>query len=54
MGDDTWWLLRQILRRKNHLGLKFDLVPDVLTITDLAHIPLFLHHLTPPDYVVIV
>jgi len=54
MSDDAWWLFRQILSRKHYLCLERDLVPDVLTITDLAHIPLFLGHSTPPDYVVIV
>jgi hypothetical protein len=54
VGDDTGWLLRQILRREDNLGLKRDFVPDMLTITNLAHIPFFLRHLTPPDYAVIV
>jgi hypothetical protein len=54
MGDDAGWLFRQILRRKYNQGFQGDLVFYVLTITDLAYIPLFLRHTAPPDYAVIV
>jgi hypothetical protein len=54
MGKDAWRLFGQIFRWKHYLGLESDLVPGMLTITDLAHIPLLLCHSTPPDFAAIV
>jgi hypothetical protein len=54
MGKDAGWLFGQVLRRKYNQGFQCDLVFHMLTIPDLAYIPLFLRHTTPPDYAVIV
>jgi hypothetical protein len=54
VGEDAGRLFRQILRRKYNQGFQGNLVFYVLTIQDLADIPLFLRHTAPPDYAVIV
>jgi len=51
---DTGRLFGQVLRRQYNLSFQRNLVMYVLTIKGLAHIPLFLSHMVPPDYVVIV
>jgi hypothetical protein len=54
MGKDAGRLFGQVLRRKYNQGFQCDLVFYVLTIPDLAYIPLFLRHTVPPDYFPIV
>jgi hypothetical protein len=54
VGYDAGWLFGQKLRRKYNQGFQVDLVFYVLTIQDLVYIPLFLSHMEPPDYAVIV
>jgi len=54
VSKDAGWLFGQILRRKYNQGFQSDLVIYMLTIPDLAYIPLFLRHTAPPDYAVIV
>jgi len=54
MSDDAGLLLRQMFRGKYNQGFQGDLVSYVLTVPDLAYIPLFLCHAAPPDYAVIV
>ena len=54
MGDDARWLFRLVLRRKYNQSFQCDFVIYMLTIPDLAYIPLFLRHTAPPDYPVIV
>jgi hypothetical protein len=38
----------------NHLNLQRNLLPHMLTVVDFFNLPLFLSHLTPPGYAVIV
>ena len=54
VGKDAGWLFGQMLRGKYNQGFQGDLVIYMLTIPDLAYIPLFLSHMAPPDYAVIV
>ena len=54
MSEDTGWLLRQVLRRKDYQGLQCDFMGYMFAVADLAYIPLFLSHTAPPDYAVIV
>jgi hypothetical protein len=54
MRNDSGWLFRKMLRRERHQGFERDLVAYMLTIPDLAYVPLFLSHTAPPDYAVIV
>jgi hypothetical protein len=54
MRKNTGWLFGQIVRRKHNQGFQGDLVFHMLTIPDLAYIPLFLRHTAPPDYAAIV
>jgi hypothetical protein len=54
MSEDTRWLLRQMLRRKNNQGFQCDLMRYMFAIADLTYIPLLLSHTAPPDYMVIV
>jgi hypothetical protein len=53
MSKDAGWLFGQVLRRKYNQGFQGDLVFYMLTIPDLAYIPLSLRHSAPPDYSVI-
>jgi len=54
MCYDTGRLFGQVLRRQYNLSFEGNLVMYMLTIKGLAHIPLFLSHTAPPDYIVIV
>jgi hypothetical protein len=54
MGNNAWRLFGQKFRREHNEGFQCDLVTYMLTIPDLAYIPLFLSHTAPPDYAVIV
>jgi hypothetical protein len=54
MSEDTGWLLRQVLRRKNDQGFQCDFMGYMFAIADLTYIPLLLSHTAPPDYMVIV
>jgi hypothetical protein len=53
MGKDAGRLLGEILRRKHNQGFESDLVTDMIAEPDLANIPLFLSHMVPPNYIVI-
>ena len=53
-GDDAWRLFWQILRRKHNLGFQSNFVSNMFAVTNLAHIPLFLSPMTPPNYIIIV
>jgi hypothetical protein len=53
VGNNAGWLFGQKFRRKYNQGFQRDLVTYMLTIPDLAYVPLFLRHTAPPDYVVI-
>jgi hypothetical protein len=54
VGDDAGLLFGQVLRRKYNLGFQRDLMPYVLAVKNLTHIPLLLSHIAPPNYVIIV
>jgi hypothetical protein len=53
VSKDARWLFGQILRGKYNQGFQCNFVIYMFTISDLAYIPLFLSHMAPPDYIVI-
>lgn len=54
MSDYARRLVGEMFRGINNLNLQGDLMPYMLAIADLADLPLFLSHSTPPVYAGIV
>ena len=54
MGKDAGRLFWKMLRGERHQWFERDLVAYMLTLPDLAYVPLFLSHTAPPDYAGIV
>jgi hypothetical protein len=54
MGKDAGRLFWKMLRGERHQGFERDFVAYMLTVPDLAYVPLFLSHTAPPDYAGIV
>ena len=48
--NDARRLVRKMLSRIDHFGFDGDYLPNVLAVTGLADLPLFLSHTAPPVF----